>query len=303
MSRLAQGGAAALVAAALVTVPTGVASAACVPTFVGLSSDGKPTYEARCTEATPGQTTRTAGSGGSSGGGGGGGGAREPLPGEPTCTYRLQSIGAGASDGRPGRYYLRTCTIDLIAPGAPIATAVVFVPDGAPPPGGQIVVDPQVIAADLRAELAVPVPSPRVNPDLPIVNLPTWLWVEGPTADLSASDAVFGVTATVAAELSSVTWDLGDGSPPVRCSGPGVAWRPGLAEGASDCTHTFVRSSAGRPVGASGDPSFAGRVTASWQVSWSSSTGASGVLPPLTRTETFDVPVGEIQTVVGAARG
>ena len=123
--------------------------------------------------------------------------------------------------------------------------------------------------------------------------IPTWLWVDETWwKPYSATASVGGVSATVVATPVRATWSTGDGER-VVCDGPGVAWRRGLPESASRCTHEYTRSSAARPGG-----TFDLAVSVGFEVTWSSSTGAGGRLLPLTRTATRPVQVGEIQAVI-----
>ena len=75
------------------------------------------------------------------------------------------------------------------------------------------------------------------------------------------------------------------------CTGFGTAWQAGMAEGTSDCTIEFTRSSAHlggtTPVTAS----------ASYSATWTSTNGSSGTLDPATTTSTTNIPVTEIQTI------
>jgi hypothetical protein len=67
------------------------------------------------------------------------------------------------------------------------------------------------------------------------------------------------------------------------------------------CSHTYRRSSAGRPQNA-----FAGSATSSWEIRWVGSApgGAveQGVLPPLELTRSFSLRIQEVQDLVTYAR-
>ena len=281
----------------VVTAPSASAATSCSQK-VSYDANGQVTYRGVVCVSLPGGVTGEPGATS----------VRAPRAGSersrPPCQYRLYGTDLGdAATGGLGRtdgsYYFKSC------PGVPVQ--LIFVPDGVSPaagdPGATVVIDPRVIAADLLAELTVPLPAPGVNPELPVVDLATWLWVgEESRSSITRSRSVLGVTATLRAELRSVRWDLGDGQAPVICDGPGSPWRAGAAEGSSDCTWTFRRSSAAQPVGGSGLPEFAGQVSASWQVSWSSSTGGSGSFDDVSRSQSFGVPVAEVQSVVQEAR-
>ncbi len=86
----------------------------------------------------------------------------------------------------------------------------------------------------------------------------------------------------------------------MACEGPGVPWRPGLAESesASSCTYSYRTSSA-----AVADQTFDASVTVVWQVTWVGSGATSGTLPAMTTTAGFPVAVTERQSVVVGSGG
>ena len=109
------------------------------------------------------------------------------------------------------------------------------------------------MALQARASIGISPPTIRTSPEAGgrlYVRVPTWLWVDGGWWHAYQATASAGrVTATVTATPVTATWGLGDGAV-VSCSGPGVAWRPGLPEDATDCAHTYTTSSAADPDGA-----------------------------------------------------
>jgi hypothetical protein len=157
-----------------------------------------------------------------------------------------------------------------------------------------------LFAAERAAELALeglvlPVPVLGVNPPgWQLVGVPTWLWVEGEWGSRSASASVGGVTSTVVAVPTGVSWDLGDGGR-VRCEGPGTRFDPGrpVVVQRSSCSYTYGWSSWGRPSGV-----FEVTGTVSYAVRWFASTGVGGDLGVLTRSATMPVRVVEVQAVV-----
>lgn len=192
-------------------------------------------------------------------------------------------------DGAPitsptGRWLQKVCN------GSPVSVGGVFAVPARPP------ADAVDVARRARRSVAIPDPviatSPPADGKL-FARIPTWLWVdEAWWKPYSATASVGGVSATVVATPVRATWSTGDGER-VVCDGPGVAWRRGLPESASRCTHEYTRSSAARPGG-----TFDLAVSVGFEVTWSSSTGAGGRLLPLTRTATRPVQVGEIQAVI-----
>jgi hypothetical protein len=104
-----------------------------------------------------------------------------------------------------------------------------------------------------------------------LVNLPVWLWTElggnvWPAEPLhaAASAAAVGQRVDAFAEPLRIDWDMGDGSVPVECNGPGEAWEAGgnfLAPG--DCHHIYRRSSRQESGG-----TFVITAITTWRVWW-----------------------------------
>lgn len=161
------------------------------------------------------------------------------------------------------------------------------------PEGG--LVDPAALAANAVASVGIEAPPIRTSPSANgrlYVQIPTWLWLEQDWWQSYQATAAAGrVTSTVNARPISTTWSMGDGAS-VRCAGPGRAWKPGLAEEATDCRHTYRHSSAGAD-----DDTFALGATVTLEVTWTSNTGAGGTLPAISRTSSLEVEVGEIQAI------
>ncbi|KAA0235950.1 MAG: hypothetical protein EDR02_01995 [Actinobacteria bacterium] len=161
------------------------------------------------------------------------------------------------------------------------------------PEGG--LVDPYQLAVDALASVSIDPPSIRTNPSQDgrlYVQVPTWLWLEPSWWQTYEATADAGrVWSSVRATPVTTTWSLGDGNT-ISCGGPGTAWRPGLSEDASDCTHTYRISSATTPAG-----SFDLEATVTFEVSWASNATGGGTLPEITRSSALDVEVGEIQAI------
>jgi hypothetical protein len=161
------------------------------------------------------------------------------------------------------------------------------------PEGG--VVDVEALAQQARASIGISGPVIRTSPEAGnrlYVRVPTWLWVDGDWwQSYSAAASAGRVTATVSAQPVAASWTFGDGGS-TSCSGPGVAWRAGLPEDATDCSHTFTTSSAGQP-----DGTFGLSATVTLEVSWTSNIGSGGALSPISRSSSQAVEVGEIQAI------
>lgn len=147
---------------------------------------------------------------------------------------------------------------------------------------------------EARRRLDLPLPEPRVNPPgAQLVGVPTWLWLDGAWGEASATAAVGNVAATVTARPVQATWTTGDGAT-VTCDA-GVPYDPGRppSQQASSCTHTYTRASTGQPGGA-----YTVRVSVTYEVGWSSTTGAGGGLGGVTRETTFPLAVEQAQAVI-----
>ncbi len=154
------------------------------------------------------------------------------------------------------------------------------------PEGG--LVDPAALAAEALASIGIDGPTIRTSPDSRrlYVNVPTWLWVDAGWWQTYEATATAGrVSATVTARPTSTSWSLGDGSA-LRC-GAGRPWRPGLPESATDCSHTYRRSSERMEVSA----------VVTLEVTWTSNIGAGGSLPAISRSSDITAVIGEIQAI------
>jgi hypothetical protein len=143
-------------------------------------------------------------------------------------------------------------------------------------------------------QLDPPDPVLAVTPDaLHYTQLQSWLAVEPAYwIDRSASASAGRVVVTATATPYEAIWDMGDGKT-VVCDGPGVIWRPGLDDGATDCAHTYRTSSAGAP----GD-SFEMTSTVHFEVTATTNApGTYGPFPDLERVTVESIQVGEIQAV------
>ncbi len=239
-----------------------------------------------------GDPTAVAGEGGSGGAGGssgGGGGSDEPCYWRVVieddfqfAIYEVDSLTTLHS--ATGRWLERWCDgIGAVATGEYFAV----------PEGG--LADPYQLALDALESVQIAGPAIRTSPSENgrlYVQVPTWLWLDPSWWQPYEATANTGrVWSTVRATPVATSWNLGDGRS-VSCRGPGTPWRPGLADDATDCTHTYRQSSAREPGG-----TFDLEATVTFEVSWTSNAAAGGTLPAISRTSTLDVEVGEIQAI------
>ncbi len=185
------------------------------------------------------------------------------------------------------------------APAAGQAAAAVARPAPPPPPP-----DPAVLARQAYGELSLPEPvahrsPPEDNSDpqyggLPYtwVGLSTFYWVED-WQPLARTVTLRGVSATVTATPTGLTFDPGDGNPAVSCDGPGRPWveadgnKP-PSDGA--CGYTYRAVTPDGPLTAT--------TSVQWSVNWTSSTGASGTFPAAATSSSSSFLVEQIQVVI-----
>lgn len=255
------------------------------------SADDRPDGGGGAYVAPNGDPTATAGDGGSGGGGGGGTGGGDDDP----CEWRVlveddfafavyRSDSSATQHSATGRWLQRWCP----GVGAVEVDGYYLTPEGG-------LVDPYALAVEALASVSISPPEIKTSPSEDgrlYVQVPTWLWVEGAWWQSYEATATAGrVWSTVKATPVATTWVMGDGDT-VSCRGPGTAWRPGLPEGSSGCTHTYRTSSAGEP-----DGRFVLQATVTLEVSWTSNATGGGTLPAISRTSTVQVDVGEIQAI------
>jgi hypothetical protein len=134
-------------------------------------------------------------------------------------------------------------------------------------------------------------PSPELNPwNIAAVGYPLWLWADGPTHVGPISDSVAGLSVSLDAEVSSLTFRMGDGHS-ITCPGTGRKWTTAVEPGAKSpsCGYSYAKPSLP-------DDNYTVAAVANWAVSWTSN-NQSGVInvPAVATTE---LPVGELQVLV-----
>lgn len=245
-----------------------------VLSLVALLLWGRPTVAADGSSSDPSAppsigvgVTLPAEGGGQGESGGGGGGSEEA--GEPEGS-------AGAEEEVPF-----TCEEDVLQ---------IFCPEGEPAePDAVPVVDPVVVAQMALDSAEIALPAPHTSPDgVPqMTGLMTWFWIEPDAwAPVTARAELPGVWAEVTATPTTATWTPGDGGAAVGCAGPGAP-HPGTAGARTDCGHTYV------DVGA-----YTLTVEVTYEVAWTSSTGAGGALDPIVVSADLPVTVEQRQAVI-----
>jgi hypothetical protein len=134
-------------------------------------------------------------------------------------------------------------------------------------------------------------PSPELNPwNMAAVGYPLWLWADGPINVGPVSDSVAGLSVSLEAEVSSLTFRMGDGHT-VNCAGTGHPWTTAVEPGrkSPNCGYSYAKPSLP-------DDTYTVAAMASWAVTWTSN-GQSGVIN-VPAVDTTELPVGELQVLV-----
>ncbi|MDH6223664.1 hypothetical protein M2169_000634 [Streptomyces sp. MJP52] len=158
-------------------------------------------------------------------------------------------------------------------------------------------VSPAELAQQAVAQLQLPTPIIRMNPDedfAQVVRVPTWMWMPAASwRPVSETVAVPGVSVTATARPRRAVWSMGDGAS-VTCEGPGTPYSSRFRADAQspDCGHVYRRASLAEPGG-----KYRVTVTVVWDVEWSGG-GQSGTEHGLSSTAERHVLVDEVQAVV-----
>ena len=134
-------------------------------------------------------------------------------------------------------------------------------------------------------------PSPELNRwKMAAVGYPLWLWADGPTHVGPVSDSVGGLTVSLEAKVTKVTFRMGDGKT-VSCAGRGQKWTRAVKPGAKSpsCGYSYTKPSL--PEG-----SYRVAAIANWAVTWTVN-NESGVIN-VPAVDTAELPVGELQVLV-----
>jgi hypothetical protein len=163
-------------------------------------------------------------------------------------------------------------------------------------PGNQPITAGQA-AAIAVARLQLPTIAPGIGPspdlnrwNMAAVGYPLWLWADGQTHVGPISDSVGGLSVSLDAKVSSLTFRMGDGQS-VTCPGVGQQWTTTVEPGAKSpsCGYSYTKPSL--PNG-----SYTVAAIANWAVTWTSN-GQSGVIN-VPAVDTTELPVGELQVLV-----
>lgn len=218
-----------------------------------------------------------------------------PLPANEAATF-------GAGGPTPGAWYFVKC------PGKTLTIyngALSWFPTGSPAVAGTPALAPSALAQQAVDSMTLPSPVVNLNPSaFSVVNLSSWLWIDPQAWHSFRATATAGsVSATAVAVPSTVSWTMGDGHS-VVCGGPGTPYQPTMPEAVqtTDCSYTYLRSSAGQPSadgdGDSNNGAFRVTATITWTVSWlATGVAGGGLLPPLHTSSTVPVRVEQVESV------
>lgn len=137
---------------------------------------------------------------------------------------------------------------------------------------------------------------PENKPDrVGLVGLPTWMWVANPTpattGPITKTATAGGITVTLTAQLSHITWDMGDGTK-VTC-GVGTPYADHFGKQDSPtCGHRFEHTSADQPGGA-----YTVTARSYWDVNWTATGGQGGQLDAPVFAEATQIRIGELQVL------
>ena len=179
-----------------------------------------------------------------------------------------------------------------------------------PPPGsswdpvwiqnGEVTIDPVVLAQRAIASMDLdPIQIgivPESGPNrVGLVGLPVWMWVDSPTDDtfgpITASASEGSVSVSATASVSSIVWDMGDGTT-VTCTGEGTPYADHYGKQDSPtCGHRYEKMSTDQPDGA-----YQVTATSHWVVEWTGG-GQSGTIEFDLTTDALPIRIGEAQVL------
>jgi hypothetical protein len=134
-------------------------------------------------------------------------------------------------------------------------------------------------------------PSPDLNPwNMAAVGYPLWLWADGLTHVGPVSETVSGLSVSLEAEVSSLTFRMGDGHS-IKCAGSGHQWTTAVKPGTKSPSCGYAYTKPSLP-----DRRYTVAAIANWAVTWTSN-GQSGVIN-VPAVDTIELPVGELQVLV-----
>jgi len=210
-----------------------------------------------------------------------------------TCTVDVMSIGNASLEWfleeapkHPGEApWILRCDNEFID--------IVWLPINVQPVDIEIVVivgdpvDPVTIAAELRDRVPAPDIAVGVNPQVGLVAVPAWFWVEGyDGSPISTSDTLGGVTVEVEITPTDYRWSFGDGVE-FQTTSLGQPY-PSV----SDIQHTYEQSSL------STGGAFTVTIDVTFSARYRVNGGAWQPLAPISRSFAAAYPVQQLQSIL-----
>ncbi|TNU75897.1 hypothetical protein FH969_05620 [Miniimonas arenae] len=205
-----------------------------------------------------------------------------------------------------GRNYgvILRCTSIPVGNNLGITPATAYANYWAPAPPG-VTFDPVALArrAVAEMELTTPpigmAPAPDLDDPNVLITMPAHFWLDGDApnelgpATVSASDA--GLTVTVTATLTGVTFSTGDGSE-FTCTRAEIAAAPADPTAPPVCGHTWEHPSDDQPGGV-----YTVTATSHWAITWTGG-GQTGTLD-MDTDASLDVAVTDLPVHLVTGRG
>lgn len=164
-------------------------------------------------------------------------------------------------------------------------------------PGTGPTITPAQAGAVAAARLQLPTlapgigPSPQLNPwKMAAVGYPLWLWPDGPIQVGPVADSVGGLSVSLTAKVSDVSFRMGDGNT-VTCPAESKRWTNAVEPGQKSPTCGYAYEKPSLPKG-----NYTVTAVTTWNVTWTVN-NQSGVItvPAMQATQ---LPVGELQVLV-----
>ncbi len=164
---------------------------------------------------------------------------------------------------------------------------------------------PEQLAATIRVRLEGDLPDPVVATSPPagepaVVNHPTFLAIDNWTGVVTDRECAFLLCVTVTA-TPQLAWSPGEpDAPTLSCAGSGTTFDPAGGSPQSQAARPRACAYAYQArTGAAGRPNeWPGEATVTWTLTWTSTSGAGGDLPPITRSTDVPRSVDEVQAIV-----
>lgn len=137
-------------------------------------------------------------------------------------------------------------------------------------------------------------PDPNAPNAKSYVGVPIWMWVTNPKpltyGPYTQTATLGGVTITATAKVTSILWNMGDGTT-VPCGNAGTPFKVAYgAVSSPTCGHRYTQPSTSQPGGR-----YTITATSQWTVTWSGG-GQNGTIP-LTATSTTSARIQNLEAV------